>query len=133
MASASLGAGSDECPKAKPTVHVRVDLQALRRGHCQSGEVCEIGGVPFPVAAARQLIDDAAVWLLLVDGIDVHKIVRWDRHIPQPLRQALIERDRVCNLMGCDRTDGLEWDRRNARKPGAKTTGARSRAPASTG
>jgi hypothetical protein len=52
--------GGDEHPGPPAMVHVRVDAEALRRGHLEGGEVSEIPGVgPIPVAAARRLLNDA--------------------------------------------------------------------------
>jgi hypothetical protein len=92
-------------------VHVRVDHQALRRGHIEPGEVCEIPGVgPIPVEVARELAADSILSVLVTDGIDVTTIAHAGRTIPASLRRALVERDPVCVVPGCEVRDHLEID-----------------------
>lgn len=94
---------------------VLVDLAALRRGHTNPGERCNIVGVgPVPVAVARQLADDAFLKGVLVDGTDIRKVKHFGRHIPAALRTALNlgkDLDGVrCVEPGCDRRLRLEND-----------------------
>jgi hypothetical protein len=47
----------ERAPDPRAVVHLRVDLDALRRGSLARGEVCEIPGVgPVPVETARSLL-----------------------------------------------------------------------------
>ncbi|HEX3566552.1 MAG TPA: HNH endonuclease signature motif containing protein [Acidimicrobiales bacterium] len=109
-------AGSDCRPTGFPppaSVHLRVDLAALRRGQLQDGECCEIPGVgPVPLQTAREVLGDAIVHLVITDGADVTSITNLGRTIKVPLRRALIERDPTCVVPGCDVRDGLEIDHR---------------------
>jgi hypothetical protein len=92
-------------------VHVRVDHQALVRGHLEPGEICEIPGVgPIPVEVARRLAVDSILSVLVTDGVDVTAVAHTGRTIPASVRRALIERDQVCVVPGCDLGDGLEID-----------------------
>jgi hypothetical protein len=92
-------------------VHVRVDLDALRRGSLGPGEVCEIPGVgPVPVQTARDLLGDALCDLVITNGVDVTTVCHLGRSIPTALNTALLERDRHCVVPGCDLTEGLERD-----------------------
>ena len=51
---------------------LRVDAQALRRGHVQGEELCEIAGVgPVPVSVAKEVLGDAIVKLVITNGVDV--------------------------------------------------------------
>jgi 5-methylcytosine-specific restriction endonuclease McrA len=93
------------------TVHVRVDHAALVRGYVEPGELCEIPGVgPVPVEVARRLAVDSILSVLVTDGVDVTTVAHPGRTIPEALRRALIERDPVCVVPGCDTRDDLEID-----------------------
>jgi hypothetical protein len=90
-------------------VHVRVDHQALVRGHTQNGEVCEIPGVgPIPVATARRLATDAILKVLVTDAVDIRAVAHAGRSVPAGLRTLLEERDRTCVVPGCNVDRSLE-------------------------
>ena len=92
-------------------MNIRVDLEAIKRGHTEHGEICEIAGVgPIPVATAKEYLGEAFLKLLIVDGVDIKTVAHMGRHIPAPLRTAIEERDRVCQVPKCDMTTGLEID-----------------------
>jgi hypothetical protein len=103
--------GATRAPDPKARVHLRVDLDALRRGSLGPGEVCEIPGVgPVPVQTARDLLGDALCDLVITNGVDVTTVCHLGRSIPTALDTALLERDRHCVVPGCDVTEGLERD-----------------------
>jgi hypothetical protein len=92
-------------------VHVRVDHEALRRGHVGPGEICEIPGIgPIPVEVARRLAVDSILSVLVTNGVDVTAVAHAGRTIPAPVRRALVERDPVCVVPGCGLREGLEID-----------------------
>jgi hypothetical protein len=92
-------------------VHVRVDHDALVRGHLEAGEVCEIPGIgPIPVEVARRLAVDSILSVLVTDGVDVTSVAHAGRTIPASIRTALIERDPMCVVPGCGLREGLEID-----------------------
>jgi hypothetical protein len=92
-------------------INIRIDIDALKRGHTENGEICEIAGVgPIPVATATEYLGEAFLKLLVVDGVDIKTVAHMGRHIPAPLRTAVEERDRVCQVPTCDMTIGLEID-----------------------
>ena len=92
-------------------INIRIDIDALKRGHTEDGGVCEIAGVgPIPVATATEYLGEAFLKLLVIDGVDIKTIAHMGRAIPAPLRTALEERDRVCQVPKCDVTLGLEID-----------------------
>ena len=101
---------------AKPTrpsavMNIRIDIDALKRGHTEHGEICEIAGVgPIPVADATEYLGEAFLKLLVLDGVNIKTVAHMGRAIPAPLRTALEERDRVCQVPTCDMTIGLEID-----------------------
>ena len=111
--------GSEACANATETrssrpnavINIRVDIDALKRGHTEHGEICEIAGVgPIPVATATEYLGEAFLKLLVVDGVDIKTVAHMGRAIPAPLRTAVEERDRVCQVPTCDMTIGLEID-----------------------
>jgi hypothetical protein len=98
---------------APASVHLRVDLEALRRGSLNGDERCEIPGVgPVPLETARSLLGDAILHLVITKGTDVASIAYLGRTIRAPLERALIARDETCVVPGCDVRDGLEIDHR---------------------
>ena len=109
-------AGSDCRPTGFPppaSVHLRVDLAALRRGQLQDGECCEIPGVgPVPIETAREVLGDAVLRLVITNGSDIATVSNLGRTVRAPLRTALIERDQTCVIPGCNVRDGLEIDHR---------------------
>jgi hypothetical protein len=102
---------ADRSSNPSTMVHVRVDHEALIRGHLEPGEICEIPGIgPIPVAAARRLAEDSILNVLVTDGVDVTGVAHAWRTIPASIRRAIIERDTHCVVPGCDVSDGLEID-----------------------
>jgi hypothetical protein len=104
--------GSDGTSSGPATmVHVRVDHQALMRGHLEPGEICEIPGIgPIPVDVARRLAADSILSVLITDGVDVTSVAHAGRTIPAAIRTALIERDPICVVPGCGIREALEID-----------------------
>ena len=109
----NAGANATEKKSSRPNavINIRVDIDALKRGRTEHGEVCEIAGVgPIPVATATEYLGKAFLKLLVVDGVDIRTVAHMGRAIPAPLRTAVEERDRVCQVPTCDMTIGLEID-----------------------
>jgi hypothetical protein len=107
------------------------DLSAFRRGHTHDGEQCHlIGGGPIPVPLAREMTKDAFLKAVLHDGVDIHTVKHFGRHIPAEVRTALElgllpDLDgAVCSEEGCDRRYGLEWDHENPVANGGETSHA---------
>jgi hypothetical protein len=98
---------------ARPTVVLRVDLAALKRGETEGKEVCEIRGIgPVPLAAAHRILGDALVKLVMADGHEVAKVCHLGRSVPAHLVTALEERDPTCAVPRCDATSRLELHHR---------------------
>jgi hypothetical protein len=96
-----------------PTALLRltVDLEAFLRGYATDGETCKIPGYgAVPVAAARKLLGEALLELVIKRGTDVTTVVSDSRYVRKALRIALEERDQTCVVPGCDRSDPLERD-----------------------
>jgi hypothetical protein len=92
-------------------LRIRVDLEALKRGHTIAGETCSIPGIgPVPVEIARSVLGEALLELVITDGTDVSTVVTDSRTIRRALRVALEERDPTCCVPGCNTADPLEVD-----------------------
>jgi hypothetical protein len=99
--------------RSNGSVHLRVDLTALRSGWVAPGELCEIPGVGnVPVSVARSILGDHLLKLVISDGVDITTICHLGRAVPAHLRTALEERDPVCVVPTCDVASGLEIDHR---------------------
>lgn len=95
------------------SVHLRVDLAALRRGSLDGDERCELPGVgPVPLETARSLLGDAILHLVITKGTDIASITYLGRTIRAPLERALMARDETCVIPGCDVREGLQIDHR---------------------
>ena len=109
--SSSANATEKKTSRPNAVINIRVDIDALKRGHTEHGEICEIAGVgPIPVAAATEYLGEAFLKLLVIDGTDIRTIAHMGRAIPAKLRTAVEERDRVCQVPTCDMSIGLEID-----------------------
>jgi hypothetical protein len=105
------GLSATKPARTNAVINIRVDIDALKRGHTEHGEVCEIAGVgPIPVATATEYLGEAFLKLLVMDGTDIRTIAHMGRAIPAKLRTAVEERDRVCQVPTCDMSIGLEID-----------------------
>jgi hypothetical protein len=90
---------------------LRVDLDALARGHIDGDEVCEIGGAAVPVSVARQVLGDAVLKLVITRGQDVMSVTHLGRGPTAAQKVALRWLSPTCSVLGCNRTD-LEHDHR---------------------
>ncbi|MCZ7525190.1 MAG: HNH endonuclease [Acidimicrobiia bacterium] len=122
---------ADPAVRAAPRsdVVVHVSYEALRRGCVEPGEMCTVQGVgPIPVERARQLMDDAFLKGVLVEGTRVGAVRHFGRRVPAELRTALEVRsilehgDIVCSVPGCGRRAGIEWDHREPHANGGPTS-----------
>ena len=96
-------------------VVVRIDWDALVRGHPISGEVSEIAGLgPVPVSVVRGMLrtGDPFVAAVVTKGVDVVSVAHLGRKPTAHQRTALEWLDMRCRAEGCDRTMGLEVDHR---------------------
>jgi hypothetical protein len=97
--------------RSMTTMHLRVDLAALRRGELEEGESCEIPGVgPVPLATAQSVLGESLLKVIIGDGVDVTSVCHLGRAVPAHIRSALEDRDEKCVVPGCDVAQGLEID-----------------------
>jgi hypothetical protein len=110
-AAPETGACRTETTRSNAVMNIRIDYAALKRGHSEDGEICEVAGVgPIPVATATEYLGEAFLKLLVLDGTEIKTIAHMGRAIPAKLRTAIEERDRLCQVPTCDMTMGLEID-----------------------
>ena len=109
---------SNRSDRRRPTgrtqtkVIVRVDWAALRRGHPEGDEMCDIAGLgPIPVAVVRELLaDDPFVAAVLTEGTDVRSVTHFGRRATALMRTALEWTDQGCAVLGCPNQARLEID-----------------------
>jgi Domain of unknown function (DUF222) len=91
---------------------LRVDVEALRRGHVAGEELCQIDGVgPVPVSIARDLLGEAILKLVITKGVDVLNVTHLGRGPTAAQRAALLWINPTCAVEGCNRRR-IEWDHR---------------------
>ena len=94
---------------------LRVDLEALVRGHTEGAELCEIAGVgPVPVGAARRLLGESILKLVITDGVAVANVTHLGRAPTMAQRVALLWSSPACTVLGCPRLhrQGVQYDHR---------------------
>jgi Domain of unknown function (DUF222) len=97
---------------------LRIDAAALHRGQVRGEELCEIAGVgPVPVSAARDLLGDAIVKLVITNGVDVANITHLGRGPTTAQKIAMMWTNPLCSVQGCHRRR-IEYDHQ---KPWAQT------------
>jgi len=120
----ALATADDLVDRPAPvTVMVRVDRDALLRGHAEPGELCELDGHgPIPVPLAKALATDAFWSVVFTEAGDIKAVSHLGRTINQKLRTALTFRDRTCVVPGCAMPYGLEIDHVKEMEFGGATT-----------
>lgn len=113
-ATAATGpSGSSERRRrgARDQVLVLVEVEALKRGHVEAGERCEVAGVgPVPVSVARRIADAGGdLWLIYKEALDIGRLHQVGRTITKAMQVAVTARDEGrCQVPGCDATHNLE-------------------------
>jgi hypothetical protein len=114
----AIATGDGAARSTRADLVIVCDLFAWRRGHTHPGEVCHIvGGGPIPVELARELGQDAFLKAVLHDGVAVHTVKHFGRHLPAELRTAL-DLGPIPGFTGAECADcgsrfGLEYDHVN--------------------
>jgi hypothetical protein len=84
---------------------IRADLEALKRGTVEGDELCEIAGIgPIAVSAARELLGESILKLVITKGVDVLNVTHLGRGPTEAQRVALLFRQPGCSVEGCNRT-----------------------------
>ena len=91
---------------------VHADLDALVRGSAIDGERCEIPGLgPIPVTAARDLLGESVLKLVLTRGRDAN-VTHLGRGPNAAQKLVLLWRAPRCDTLGCHHRQRLEADHR---------------------
>lgn len=98
----------DEARQAR--IHQRTFLsRRAERGAVEHGEVCEIRGVgPVPVSTAKDLLGEAALAVVVKDGVDVRNVTHIKRNTTAHQRTVLEFWGIRCNNVGCDSTNFVD-------------------------
>jgi Domain of unknown function (DUF222)/HNH endonuclease len=92
-------------------VIVRVDRDALIRGHAAPGELCELDGHgPVSVPLATALAVDSFLSVIFTEAGDIRAVSHQGRTVDRRTRTALAYRDKTCVVPGCAMAYGLEID-----------------------
>jgi hypothetical protein len=107
--AAGSGDGATGSKARNTKVIAVVDIEALRRGHTEGDETCEIRGVgPVSVDAARRLLGEAALAIVIKDGVDVMNVTHLGRN-RNAWQQTVIEWWGLrCEVKGCDCRDFVD-------------------------
>ena len=117
-ALAAMAVGQGPARSQRADLVIVCDIFAWRRGHAHPGEVCQvIGGGPIPVELARELGKDAFLKAVLHDGVAIHTLKHFGRHLRAELRSALdlgpVPAFTGAQCADCGRRFGLEYDHIN--------------------
>jgi hypothetical protein len=86
-----------------------VDLEALRRGYTEGDETCEIQGVgPVSVDAARRLLGDAALAIVIKNGVNVMNVAHVGRNLTAHQQTVVEWWGLRCEVKGCDCRDFVD-------------------------
>ena len=101
-------------PGKQPTLRnlmlLRVDVEALTRGAVAGDETCEIAGLgPIPISAARNLMGESILKLVITRGVDVVNVTHLGRGATTAQQVALLYQQPSCTVEGCCRTR-VEFD-----------------------
>jgi len=92
---------------------VHVDLAAVVRGVVKPNERCEIPGVgPISVTAARDLLSESIVKLVVTKGVDVCNVTHLGRGPTVAQKIALLWQQPHCSREGCPNRALIEVDHR---------------------
>ncbi len=104
-AAASAGDGARKATRPQHLALLRLDVEALWRGYVDGEELCEVTGLgPIPVEAARRLLGDAVLKLIITKGDAVAHVTSLTRGPTQAMRYALLWTSPTCTAEGCSRT-----------------------------
>jgi hypothetical protein len=108
-------AGSRRAPRSRDPIRhlsvLRLDLSALVRGRAAAGETCELAGLgPISVAAAREMLGESVLKLVLTKGVEVRNVTHLGRGPIVAQKVALLWERPVCQREGCGRRARLEYD-----------------------
>lgn len=88
---------------------ILVNLESLRRGQVEQGEVCEINGIgEISVETALHLLGESLFRIVIRDGVDLRCATSRSRHWKAVVKDLMDFREVRCGVRGCDAILGLE-------------------------
>jgi hypothetical protein len=109
-------------PPAAPTkragtsgarIILRADIKAVRRGATEPGELCDVAGLgPIPVADLLEFLPQAAIDLVVTNGVDVFNVTNLRRRATARQQVVLDLLNIGCTRQGCNATTHLQVDHR---------------------
>lgn len=113
------GTGEDPPPPAPAgrgtdvRLILRVDVTAIRRGHTQAGELCDVAGLgPIPLADLRRFLPQAAIDIVVTNGVDAFNVTHLGRRTTARQQTVLDLLNIGCTRLGCNATEHLQVDHR---------------------
>lgn len=92
---------------------LRCDITALRRGYTEAGELCDVAGLgPIPVADLRRFLPQAAIDLVVTNGVNVFNVTHLGRRTTARQQTVLDLLNIGCTRLGCNATEHLQVDHR---------------------
>jgi hypothetical protein len=107
LANRACGDNTSAATKTSPRFMalIRADIESLQRATVEGDEICEIAGLgPIPATAARDLLDDAVLKLVITKGTDVANVTHLGRSATMAQKVALWWQSPMCDVEGCTRT-----------------------------
>ncbi|MBL8775978.1 MAG: HNH endonuclease [Acidimicrobiales bacterium] len=92
---------------------LRADISAVRRGATQPGELCDVAGLgPIPVADLLEFLPQAAIDLVVTNGVDAFNVTHFGRQASARQQVVLDLLNIGCSRRGCNATAHLQVDHR---------------------
>ena len=92
---------------------LRADVSALRRGATRPGELCDVAGLgPIPVADLLEFLPQAAIDLVVTNGVDAFNVTHLGRRASARQQVVLDLLNIGCSRRGCNATTHLQVDHR---------------------
>ena len=92
---------------------LRADISAVRRGATQPGELCDVAGLgPIPVADLLEFLPQAAIDLVVTNGVDAFNVTHLGRQASARQQVVLDLLNIGCSRRGCNATTHLQVDHR---------------------
>lgn len=92
---------------------LRADVSAVRRGATEPGELCDVAGLgPIPVADLLEFLPQAAIDLVVTNGVDAFNVTHLGRRASARQQVVLDLLNIGCTRHGCNATTHLQVDHR---------------------
>jgi hypothetical protein len=94
--------GGSSTPKVRHRAILHLDVEALRRGHVEGDELCEIAGLgQIPIRTAINMLSESTLHLILTNGVDVANVTYLGRGVNAAQKVALDWTQHLCSNSKC--------------------------------